>query len=132
MVLDAGIHACGATTAKPAGVRFSARATLIFPQPTRAYTTWVQQLVSDAQRAVDYLETRPDIDGARLAFYGLSWGAQLAPITMALDPRIKAGVLLMGGLFSGKPAPEVDSFNFAPRVRIPILMLNGDQDHIFP
>jgi eukaryotic-like serine/threonine-protein kinase len=51
---------------------------------------------------------------------------------MALDPRIKAGVLLMGGLFSGKPAPEVDSFTFAPRVRIPVLMLNGDQDFIFP
>jgi hypothetical protein len=104
----------------------------IFPQPTRAYTTWVQQLVSDARRSLDYLETRPDIDAARLAFFGLSWGAQLGPITMALDPRIKAGVLLMGGLFSGKPAPEVDSFTFAPRVRIPILMLNGDQDFIFP
>ena len=51
---------------------------------------------------------------------------------MALDPRIKAGVLLMGGLFSGKPAPEVDPFTFAPRVRIPVLMLNGDQDFIFP
>ena len=31
-----------------------------------------------------------------------------------------------------KSAPEVDPFNFAPRVRIPILMLNGDQDFIFP
>ena len=84
------------------------------------------------RRALDYLETRPDIDAARLSFYGLSWGGQLAPITIALDPRIKAGVLLMGGLFGDKPAPEVDSFTFAPRVRIPILMLNGDQDHIFP
>ena len=41
-------------------------------------------------------------------------------------------LLLMGGLKSGQSAPEVDSFNFAPRVRIPILMLNGDQDYIFP
>jgi eukaryotic-like serine/threonine-protein kinase len=99
---------------------------------TRAHTTWVQQLVSDARRALDYVETRPDIDATRLAYYGLSWGAQLGPITIALDPRIKAGVLLMGGLGSAKPAPEVDPFNFAPRVRIPILMLNGDQDFIFP
>jgi hypothetical protein len=36
----------------------------------------------------------------------------------------------MGGLGTAKPAPEVDPFNFAPRVRIPILMLNGDQDFI--
>ena len=92
----------------------------------------MQQLVSDARRALDYVETRPDIDAARLAYYGLSWGGQLGPITIALDPRIKAGVLLMGGLASDKPAPEVDPFNFAPRVRVPILMLNGDQDFIFP
>jgi hypothetical protein len=38
----------------------------------------------------------------------------------------------MGGLGSAKPAPEVDPFTFAPRVRIPVLMLNGDQDFIFP
>jgi pimeloyl-ACP methyl ester carboxylesterase len=30
------------------------------------------------------------------------------------------------------PAPEVDEINFAPRVRTPVLMLNGDQDFAFP
>jgi cephalosporin-C deacetylase-like acetyl esterase len=99
---------------------------------TRAYTTWVHQLVSDARRTLDYLGTRPDIDAARLSYYGLSWGGQLGPIMMALEPRLKAGILLMGGLFSTPSAPEVDSFTFASRVRAPILMLNGDQDYIFP
>jgi hypothetical protein len=103
-----------------------------WPEPTRAYTTWVHQLVSDARRTLDYLETRPDIDAARLSYYGLSWGGQLGPIMMALEPRLKAGILLMGGLFSSPSAPEVHSFTFAPRVRAPILMLNGDQDYIFP
>ena len=112
--------------------RSDPRVTSSSPAPTRAYTTWVQQLVSDARRALDYLETRPDIDAARLSYYGLSWGGQLGPIIIALEPRIKAGVLLMGGLKSGKSAPEVDTFNFAPRVRVPMLMLNGDQDVIFP
>ena len=28
--------------------------------------------------------------------------------------------------------PEVDSWNFAPRVHIPVLMLNGRDDFIFP
>ncbi len=59
-------------------------------------------------------------------------GGRIGPITLALDPRIKAGVLLMGGLAANKSAPEADPFTFAPRVRIPILMLNGDQDFIFP
>jgi hypothetical protein len=32
----------------------------------------------------------------------------------------------MGGFDTAKPAPEIGPFNFAPRVRIPILMLNGN------
>ena len=100
--------------------------------PTRAYTTWIQQVVMDARRTLDYLETRADIDSSRLAYYGASWGARLAPITIALDARVKAGILLMGGLSSTAPAPEADPFNFLPRVRVPILMLNGDEDFIFP
>jgi dienelactone hydrolase/predicted Ser/Thr protein kinase len=100
--------------------------------PSRAYTTWVQQVVTDARRTLDYLETRSDIAGKQVAYYGVSWGARLAPITIALDQRVRAGVLLMGGLGSSVPAPEADPFNYIPRVRVPILMLNGDQDFIFP
>jgi eukaryotic-like serine/threonine-protein kinase len=86
----------------------------------------------DARRTLDYLETRDDIDNSRLAYFGISWGARLAPIPIALDSRLKTGVMLMGGLGSTAPAPEADPFNFLPRVHVPILMLNGDQDFIFP
>ena len=51
-----------------------------WPVPTRAYTTWMQQVVIDARRTLDYLETRPDIDGKQVAYYGVSWGARLAPV----------------------------------------------------
>ena len=67
-----------------------------------------------------------------MAYFGNSWGARLGPITIALDSRLKTAILLNGGLGSAAPAPEADTFNFAPRVRVPILMLNGDQDFIFP
>jgi dienelactone hydrolase len=103
-----------------------------WPVPTRAYTTWVQQVVMDARRTLDYLETRSELDRSRLAFFGNSWGARLGTITIALDSRLKTGILLNGGLGSAAPAPEADTFNFASRVRVPILMLNGDQDFIFP
>jgi eukaryotic-like serine/threonine-protein kinase len=100
--------------------------------PTRAYTTWVQQLTMDARRTLDYLETRNEIDNSRIAYYGISWGARMGPITLALDSRLKAGILVMGGLSSTAPAPEADPFNFLPRVRVPILMVNGEQDFIYP
>jgi dienelactone hydrolase len=100
--------------------------------PTRAYTTWVQQVMMDVRRSIDYLETRSELDTKRLVYLGASWGARLSPIAIALESRFKAGILVMGGLGSGTPAPDVDPFNFLPRVRAPILMLSGDQDFIFP
>jgi dienelactone hydrolase len=100
--------------------------------PTRFYTDWIRQAVTDARRALDYLQTRADVDANALAFCGLSWGARLGPIPLALETRFKAGVLLLGGLQQSTPAPEADTFTFAPRVRVPVLMINGDQDFIFP
>ena len=108
------------------------RVTSTWPVPTRAYKVWVQQVVLDARRTLDYLESRAEIDRSRMGYFGSSWGARLAPIALALDSRLKTAVLLNGGLGSAAPAPEADAFNFAPRVRVPILMLNGDQDFIFP
>jgi dienelactone hydrolase len=112
--------------------RSDPKVTSSWPTATRAYTIWVQQLAIDARRTLDYLETRSDLAASRVAFYGVSWGARMAPIPIALDSRIAAGILVMGGLGSGMPAPEADTFNFVPRVRIPILMVNGDEDFIFP
>ena len=67
-----------------------------------------------------------------MAYLGTSWGGRLGPITVALESRIGTAVLLMGGLASSTPVPEADPFNFLPRIRVPVLMINGDQDFIFP
>jgi dienelactone hydrolase len=84
----------------------------------------------DLGRTIDYLETRTDIDVGRLAFYGISAGASNGIRMVAVEPRVKAAVLSSGGFMAGEPA-EVNSWNFAPRVRIPILMLNGRDDFLF-
>jgi len=86
----------------------------------------------DVGRSLDYLEERPDIDSSRIAFYGLSMGAAYGPIAGAVEPRFRTLVFVSGGLSSGPLAPEVDSFNFAPRVHVPVLMINGNHDFIFP
>jgi len=85
----------------------------------------------DLGRSIDYLETRRDIDTRKLAYYGLSEGAAHGVRLVAVEPRIKTAVLLSGGSIY-KRADEVDPWNFAPRVRIPVLMLNGRDDFTFP
>jgi dipeptidyl aminopeptidase/acylaminoacyl peptidase len=89
------------------------------------------QRTQDVRRAVDYLETRPDVDHTRLAFYSLSMGAYMAPLVGAVEDRLRTLVLVAGGLNEGLP-PEVDPLNFAPRVRAPVLMINGRYDFAGP
>jgi dienelactone hydrolase len=85
----------------------------------------------DLGRSVDYLQTRADIDTTKLGFYALSWGAGHTPRLLAVEDRFKAAALLSGGLLASQP-PQVDSWNFAPRYRVPTLMVNGRQDFTFP
>ena len=49
-------------------------------------------MVYDALRAVDYLVTRADVDGKRLATVGMSMGSSTAQWVAALDPRLKVVV----------------------------------------
>jgi serine/threonine protein kinase/dienelactone hydrolase len=86
----------------------------------------------DLGRSIDYLETRVDINKDELAFAGYSLGGVVGPVLLAVEPRIKVGILEAGGFLTGawcnEQAPEADPFNFALRVKIPILMLNGRYD----
>lgn len=86
----------------------------------------------DASRAIDYAETRPELDHNKIAYYGVSWGAVMGAIIPAVEPRIKVNVLALGGLDFHASPPEVDTVNFLPRVKQPTLMLNGHYDFFFP
>jgi serine/threonine protein kinase/dienelactone hydrolase len=88
------------------------------------------QRSKDMRRSLDYLETRPDIDSKRLAFYGFSWGSWEGSISLALESRFKTAVLADGGC--GNSLPEVNPFNFAPHIKIPVLMINGRYDEMEP
>jgi serine/threonine protein kinase/dienelactone hydrolase len=92
---------------------------------------WKIQLVKDFKRCLDYLETRQDIDGDKLAYYGMSWGGDLGAIVPAVEDRLKASVLLGGSLW-GRSRPEADQLNYVTRVKIPTLMLNGIYDTANP
>jgi len=99
---------------------------------SRAYVEYLAQLVKDFRRCVDYLETRPEIDSRKLAFYGVSWGGVMAPILSAVEERLAASVVVAGGLDPWPHRPEADPINYVTRVRVPTLILNGKYDRTLP
>jgi len=99
---------------------------------TSTYRDHVIMWTKDASRAIDYAETRADLNHEKLAYYGISWGAVMGAIVPAVDPRIKVAVLALGGVDFHRSLPEVDTINFLPRVKQPVLMLNGRYDFFFP
>jgi dienelactone hydrolase len=101
--------------------------------PARQRDLTIMQL-KDAFRSIDYLETRKDIDTSRIGFYGVSLGGGVGTIALGAEPRFKAAVLASIGALDANAAllPEVDIWNYAPRVKVPVLMLNGKDDSQFP
>jgi dienelactone hydrolase len=90
------------------------------------------QWSQDVHQSVDYLATRSDMDLSHLGYYGFSLGGLYGPILVALEPRFRVVVWLDGGLRFQPELPESDSINFLPRVKIPVLMVNGRSDFTFP
>ncbi len=50
--------------------------------------------ICDAQRCLDYLQSRPDVDDKRLGCMGCSFGGTMTTYVSALDRRIKAAVIV--------------------------------------
>jgi dienelactone hydrolase len=73
----------------------------------------------DLGSAIDYLQTRPDIHAAKLAYMGHSMGTRFSPMILATESRLQAAVLLAGGLEAPGGLPEADPVNFLPRVPEP-------------
>ncbi len=99
---------------------------------SRAHADRKIQFLREVRRTVDYLEARGQTDMNRLAYLGLSWGAEHGAIVLALEKRFRTGVLMDGGAILTPVLPVVDESNFAPRVDVPVLMINGANDYIFP
>ncbi|MCL6532899.1 MAG: alpha/beta fold hydrolase [Armatimonadetes bacterium] len=117
------------------------------------------QTVIDLRRAIDYLETRKEIDPQRIGYIGASMGGILGAIFAGVDSRVQAPILLVAGgdwkilmekstlslwRETSKTNPElvkealkvmdvVDPVRWVGRISPrPVLMINGDADHIVP
>ncbi len=51
--------------------------------------------VINIRQAIDWVESRPEIDASRLGVAGISFGAYVSAIALGIDPRLKAGALLL-------------------------------------
>ena len=101
-------------------------------EPTVFYKDHVIMWRKDIGRTIDYLETRSDIQPDKIGFLGWSWGGFMGGIMPAVEKRMKAIVLNVGGMEMQKALPEADQINFLPRITQPVLMLNGKHDMYFP
>ena len=93
----------------------------------------VVRWAKDFSRTLDYLESRDDFDVSRTAYYGYSMGAA----AVATHPRDRAPhqnrhPSHRRPATAAAVAPEIDPVNFLPRVTLPVLMLGGKYDFVFP
>ena len=103
----------------------------------------------DMKRCVDYLQSRPDVDPARIGMMGLSQGGTMTAFTAAVEPRIRAADIIgyvnpwerfgvnRANFCGSQVVPEIFSYFdthdiaglIAPR---PLLIEMGVHDTTFP
>src|SRR5581483_5815087 len=103
----------------------------------------------DTRRAVDWIESRGDLDPARVGYAGFSMGSVLGVQFVAMEPRVRAAVFALGGAgmmhYAAGMAPAesraefdrvadaVDPMHYAPLIAPrPVLMVNGTKDTVIP
>ncbi|MGB2625869.1 MAG: bifunctional serine/threonine-protein kinase/formylglycine-generating enzyme family protein [Candidatus Acidiferrum sp.] len=110
---------------------YERRVKVVFPG-TSQDLGYMTQRYKDLARSMDYLETRNDIDRSKLAYLGVSMGAAEGVIYTALaQDRLKVMVFLDGGYFLYTPPTGGDQADFAPRLKKPVMMVNGRYDYVF-
>jgi dienelactone hydrolase len=98
----------------------------------RAARQRLLQWRQDLGRTIDYLGTRNDIDMKHIGYYGRSFGASMPLPLLALEPRLKVAVLHSAGFTYRRLPAEMDAVNYVSRIRMPVLMMTGRHDYVFP
>ena len=75
----------------------------------RANSKLEQEAVKEVRRAVDFLQSRDDVDEDEIGYVGWSQGARMGALTSGVEHRIKAYDLIAGGA-----APVSEYVKYAP------------------
>lgn len=117
---------------------------------TAGYRYWsrdiISQTVFDLRRAVDFIQTRDELDHERIGYFGISLGGIIGAVFCSVEERVKVPVIALAGgnlnLMFGMDAFSadtkdylsiIDPINFvgmiSPR---PLLMINASKDDVIP
>jgi dienelactone hydrolase len=83
-----------------AALRFKTRKGILAKpkgEPLDAFSTHLREYIIDILQATDWLTRHPKVDPDRIGLVGISLGAVSGAIVMGIEPRIRAGVLMLGG-----------------------------------
>ena len=102
------------------------------PSGPNALRELLIQRVQDMSRSIDYLSTRKEFDLSRLAYYGISMGCREGVAAVTMEPRIRAAILVTCGIPQSRYPDGTDPLDFAPRFKVPVLLIDGRDDFTFP
>ena len=103
-----------------------------YPTKTKKYKDHVITWGKEFKKTIDYIDNRKDLDSEYLSYYGVSWGGYMANTLLAIDNRVKAAVLNVAGFCFQETFEEIESYLYTPRIKCPVIMLNGKYDVFFP
>ena len=95
------------------------------------YKNTIIKIGQDYKRSLDYIESRNDFNFDNMSYFGYSWGSTTSNYLLAIDDRIKAAVICVGGLMLQKSKKEVEAHYYVRRIKTPILHIIGKEDGIF-
>ena len=138
-------------------------AILVFDGPGQGEAEYDFPIRGNYETAVksvcDFIETRTDVDSARIGLWGVSLGGYYAPRAAAFEKRVRACIALsgpydMGANWDSLPALTRDTFRvrshaatdaagkanastlslkgFAERITCPLFVVTGKQDRVVP
>ncbi|HUP47838.1 MAG TPA: protein kinase [Thermoanaerobaculia bacterium] len=98
------------------------------------YADYMVTQVTEMRRGLDYLETRPDIDASRTAFFAISAGTAEGVLLAALEDRYRSVMLIGSSLREREKGvtAAANRINFAPRVGGHKFMFHGRYDESAP
>lgn len=102
-----------------------------WPNDSEKYKNTIIKIGQDYKRSLDYIESRNDFNFKNLSYFGASWGSTTSNYLLAIDDRIKAAVLCVGGLMMQKSKKEIEAHYYVRRIKTPILHIVGKEDGIF-